>query len=617
MEELVIKGNTTLRAINYIKKKIKRIIIEEGIKKIPSMCFQECECEVLVLPSSIEEIGFQSFTGNNIKVLDLSNTNIKTIKEGAFSHCNIETLILPPNLETIEGHAFYDNNITSLELPNTLTEIRFGSFDKNNISTVKIPDSVNKIENHAFNEECTIFYKGKQFNPSFIKKFGTGNIIKYLYILSLGVISEEALNNFPCEVLTYIKPTVEDIKGYVVNYKKYASITSKLNLNGLKEFEQRNYLEAIFKMCYILGLFQKPDSEVFIIIKEMINDLSPDELYKRWGFMLNYDKDIFIPKFKDIFMQIYKENKQLLYSMDIDITKIIYHNFNDIKNETYRKKNYELMKKQKELKQLSKTDERYLQLEKEISLLKSELKSISYNDVIHFIENSSYDIREGNEALKEIIAILALFYKQDKFNELQDIYERSKTIIKKIPFTVDRKTSGFTYKWSRSDDPINMVIGILMGCCSRLGGCGEDIMRQSMINPYITNLIIYDENNKIVGKATSFFNPEKKYILFNNIETKEIGSKGLKSAKTRKKELLDAIIRACNDVINELKKRGIDLKRISVGLNANDLEEELIKKFKTSKTNLLEQYPWKKYTGDADKRKGQAIIYQDDFIKIR
>lgn len=34
-------------------------------------------------------------------------------------------------------------------------------------------------------------------------------------------------------------------------------------------------------------------------------------------------------------------------------------------------------------------------------------------------------------------------------------------------------------------------------------------MRQSMINPDIANLIIYDENNQVLGKATAYYNSRK------------------------------------------------------------------------------------------------------------
>ena len=73
-----------------------------------------------------------------------------------------------------------------------------------------------------------------------------------------------------------------------------------------------------------------------------------------------------------------------------------------------------------------------------------------------------------------------------------------------------------------------------------------------------------------------------------------------------------------SNVVEELKRQGMQIKRVSVGLNANDLYDELIGSYETSKTDLLEQYPWDGYKGDADERKGQAILYKDSSdIKIK
>lgn len=66
-------------------------------------------------------------------------------------------------------------------------------------------------------------------------------------------------------------------------------------------------------------------------------------------------------------------------------------------------------------------------------------------------------------------------------------------------------------------------------------------MVQSMINPNIKNLIIYDSMRNVVGKTTAFYNYNQKYILFNNIEIKRSFLDSDKTDITLKKEVLKAI----------------------------------------------------------------------------
>ena len=212
-----------------------------------------------------------------------------------------------------------------------------------------------------------------------------------------------------------------------------------------------------------------------------------------------------------------------------------------------------------------------------------------------------------------MVDTLSVHIEQDGFDKIQDIYEESKDVIKTIPLTIDKSGSDIKYHWSKSDNPINTILGYLVNCCAKLGGAGEDIMRQSMINPDIANLIIYDENNQVMGKATAYYNRKEKYILFNNAETKGITSKGLKSEKQRQKECLEALIRGTMDAVNVLKERGEDVNEVRIGMLRNDLANVIEKYGLEISYELLQSYNWKDYDGDAsDADKGQAIIYKDD-----
>ena len=610
MKTLVIKKDDILKPGMYKNQEYDEIIIEEGVKEIPDMCFESCLATKITFPSTLEKIGYRAFASNEFMTLDLSNTKVEKIGMESFFDCGIINLYLPSSLKSIGVCAFAENYIEEVELPKSLESLKAICFSGNELSRLDIPDNAKDIGKDIVDDNVLIIYRARTFDVEFLNKFGTELITKYLNILSLKTVSEEALNNFPKEAIKYLKVDKEDIKGFVVNYKYYKEIVKDLKTE-LTGFDKECYVSSIFKMCYVLGLFNKPDSKTFIIIKEMVHNMTEEDMKKRWDLWLD-KKRPYNPKFKDLFVKTYLNNPDDLYCSNIDITKMIYKDFDKLKKETYKSKNVMLMKKQRELRKLSKSSDEYKKLEQEVNFLKKNLKNIDIKDIIKYIESNEFIIREGNERLSEIIAGLAMNISERDFDRLQDIYEQGKDIAKVLPLTEDKEKNGFTYKWSKSDDPINFLLGNIMSCCAVVGGGGKDIMIQSVINPNIVNLIIYDENKKIVGKATTYFNPEKKYVLFNNFETKQIGAKGLKNAEERRKELLNAILRACDDIVDELRKKGIDLERIAVGLNANDLSAELEDNYEVTKTDLLDQYPWQGYKGDASEKKGQAILYKDD-----
>ena len=136
-----------------------------------------------------------------------------------------------------------------------------------------------------------------------------------------------------------------------------------------------------------------------------------------------------------------------------------------------------------------------------------------------------------------------------------------------------------------------------------------------MINPDVANLILYDENNNVIGKATAYYNRKKKYILFNNAETKVITTKGLKNERERQKECLEALIRGTLDAVKALKQKGEDVIEVRIGMLRNDLEEAIKEYGLKISYDLLEAYDWKDYDGDASgSYDGQAILYKDDKI---
>ena len=136
-----------------------------------------------------------------------------------------------------------------------------------------------------------------------------------------------------------------------------------------------------------------------------------------------------------------------------------------------------------------------------------------------------------------------------------------------------------------------------------------DIMVQGMINPCVKNLVVYDGKNNIIGKSTAFYNQDKKYILFNNIEMSKSFLSN-KEVENKKRKVLKAFLEGIKEQVYMMQKNNYLVEEVRIGMLRNDLEEEIIKSnIPIVHKDLLDNYPYKNYSGDANnKEKGQAII---------
>ena len=133
-----------------------------------------------------------------------------------------------------------------------------------------------------------------------------------------------------------------------------------------------------------------------------------------------------------------------------------------------------------------------------------------------------------------------------------------------------------------------------------------------MLNPDIVNLIILNEDKKVIGKATAYYNQDKKYVLFNNISVKGIKTKNLKDKNAREKEVLDTLLRATKEMVRAYRKKDVQIDSVRIGMNKNSLSDTIKNSnIKIEYDNLIPNYNYKNYEGDANSMDGQAILYED------
>lgn len=572
----------------------------DKLQYIGARAFANNKIKSLNLKENITYIAESAFTLNEIKELILSN-NIKEIKFNTFSHNKIEKLVLPNTLEKIERNAFNSNNISCVVLPNTLKYIGENAFTDNKITNITIPSNIEVIEEDAFDDEVIITIKNTTLPNNFIKNFGTQNIINASKILDIcPSFKFEYINK---SMLENMLINEDSIKGFMNNVKVFDRLIKESNIPELKYKDLDEYTD-FYKMCHIFGLFNTggdKQQEIIDKIKEFLNIYDINQIHQlftdikirpyneKLGNIILDEYDH--PKLKEIIAKFYN-NYSIIYKSILENRKEIIGILNsNVNKEEDLSRKEELKRQLEELKQLK--------------------KLITIDDIIKYISEHTFIVREENDKLNNIINILSSYLSQEEFDKIQDIYEEGKKVNDKyFSNIVDKNQDGIHYYWPSKDNPINIILGYLCDCCAKYGGAGEDIMIQSIVNPKIKNLVIYDSMRNVIAKSTAFYNEEKRYLLFNNVE---ISHRFMNNKNTKTKdfeELYEALIRGIEDQMECMKQKGYIIENVRIGMARNDLSETIIRrKNEVKHSEFLMNYDYNNYGGDANIPEfGQAIL---------
>ena len=549
---------------NLNNLKTKKLIIK-NIKNIPDGLFMNLDIEELIIEEGVEVIGNHAFSCNNIK-----------------------KVILPTTLKSIGAYAFSNNKIEHIAF-NNLISINSRAFSNNPLKEVELPNSLCYIGNFVFPNNTNIIYDNKKFDISLINQFD--DFIK-TYKTIMKMIPDFDFNKVNINIILMLceENNLTKIKNYWYNKNNF-----EIFYNELKRYFGTINVRHLFKICYILGYFctnkeNQKNKETFI--KNLYFENEKENLE-------NYVSDLSITEYYPKLEKLIINNIKNDYF--ISIFKMYYNNYNEInKIINIRKKE----KIRKECIKRTKLRENGCSIEDaqiEIKKLRDELNEVSYDDLINHFNNS---FETKHQELKCIIALLSGYMTKDEFEKLEKIYENSK--LESVFSYIKGSNNEFEYEWLKGNDPKLYVTCYLTNCCSGIGLPGEDIFVQSTNNPYIKTMIIY-YFGKIIGKTTCYYNKNEEYMIFNNIE---ISNKFMNSLSVSSKEKLNAlktIILGIKEQVKDMKKRGLLVRDIRIGMNNNDLFDEVKECYKIT-NNMLQNYNYRNYEGDANSKNGQAII---------
>lgn len=126
----------------------------------------------------------------------------------------------------------------------------------------------------------------------------------------------------------------------------------------------------------------------------------------------------------------------------------------------------------------------------------------------------------------------------------------------------------YSYEWLPKQDKENYVLGKYCNCCAHIDGAGDGIMRASIILDNCQNLVIRNENGRIIAKSTLYVNKNEGYGVFNNVET----SLNYRTQKDIER-IYKAFIRGAKAFIETYNNNNPDkpITNLSIGENRNTL----------------------------------------------
>ena len=135
-------------------KKIKAVVIENGVTHIGGRSFYDCvSLTKVTIPNGVKSIGYAAFNNcSGLTSITIPNS-VTSTGEWAFADCTGLTSINIQNGITSIGESSFSNcsKLTSITIPNSVTRIGKGAFDGcTKLKYVKIPKSVTEIGYGAF-----------------------------------------------------------------------------------------------------------------------------------------------------------------------------------------------------------------------------------------------------------------------------------------------------------------------------------------------------------------------------------------------------------------------------------------------------------------------------------
>ena len=651
---------TCIESSAFVKcSALENITIPNSVTNIRQAAFAQCyNLRNITLPNSITTIKKETFRDcYSLENLIIPDT-VTSIEEGAFQNCSaLKNIIITPSVTSIGSSAFMGCfALENISIPESVTDIGYNAFSLcpslkhitmhiNPKKHYNIFGLLNKniVLKKTKNGFCLEIDKTK-------KKTLSDDKIKNKYLLNYYIRNFD--DKTKCSQLDKLDETfafyiyTQDLKNssrnIKIDYERIFQYDFKWfgNLNQdikkLKNLSKDGQM-ALLQLCEVLGVFNKQPIKVegisksgkkkiqFIdyaqkateFLKERIKD-TPYFLDILKHMMHNFINTGFKREFADFFLD--KNNfKKLLHEERLHPNFIskCYNLFDKIQFAHTSNRGH-----QRQLAPSFEFFKEYLKAHKFYGITE-ENKEIAQTISEYFSLQRDFDMavkidKEKKDALVADDIIPGVKIKEESvFEKVDDLLKDIKNIsIDTTKTLVELSTKRYTYEFLSKSDPNNFILGKLCSCCAHINGAGNGIMKASIIHPDVQNIVIRNSTGKIVAKSTIYVNREQGYAVCNNVEVHYDYSK--KSYDTEDKELIYQKFKQAVTVFAEKYNATYPdkpLRIITVGMNDNQIEEEIIEHEKKSEECFValdySRYAFydSNYAGDSSEE--QYVIWED------
>ncbi len=132
---------------------ISKIVFGEQVVSIPDQLCYATYCDTIILPESVDSIGYQAFGSNHELKYVKMPSSLTYIGQGAFYHCEqLSSIRIPEGVSVLPINAFvYCQKLADVVLPSTLDTIQSSAFSQClALPHITLPSGVKFLDDNAF-----------------------------------------------------------------------------------------------------------------------------------------------------------------------------------------------------------------------------------------------------------------------------------------------------------------------------------------------------------------------------------------------------------------------------------------------------------------------------------
>ena len=642
---------------------LKEISLPDNIEEIKDHCFDTClSLEKVKLPANLKKFGEYTFSktalssieipegvkdGGNYTFFDCSYlkdiklpSTLENINKGMMQGCvELKEINIPKSVKSIGNYAFSNcYSLEKIDLHTGLKTISYGAFYKcPSLNDINIPETVESVKTNAF-DSCPSLTE--IYFPESVKELGySRNDFNFFEKCESGfkLSSNQTQKSIPTNTLKIDLPLLSrhyDKREMFFKEQKNPNICNFYNIYLTKQPETRiqeflyNHNFTFFKQLPIPNVPEK-QFEMYNMLYNLgavstpiqVNGKNVDYAQKVVGLILEKirKKEITLPELRDSFIYMNTDG------FKPEFTDFFLNAFDELLNEDGLSKGF-MSRCYNEFEDVQRTNTSNRGSQRQ---LKPTISKFLY----YFMDNKFAGVNESNKHIADALSPyfhdqktfdLALQIEQERirnntpdhilnepltdtpFEKIDEMVEAiSQTRIDTIENLLQMSFNQFSYEWLAKNDPQNLILGKLCSCCAHIEGGGYGIMHASIVDPYVQNLVIKNNNGRIVAKSTLYINPIEKFGVFNNVEVSD------ELSVNDKKEIYKKFIAGAKAFAEAYNKKHPErpLKQINVGMNLNDLTAELHRHNKESKT-LFKALDYSKYGRENQMYSGDSDLEQ-------